>query len=197
MRNLKNKLLVLFFVVIGSTGCSLYMKQVVGYHDIFKKDYPKILEIGDSAVNVKQKMCPDTYFIEIKEFEIPDTIKKYFFQPVQILYIKNGESCSFIANCFVRGSLKGLKWSEDEFFKSYPPKTHIKQAYITELVRFLHLSQSDLQQNTFVLLWSNMVTKEAYRALEAIENYIKKYDIPEALIILFNTDDAYRKLLEK
>ncbi len=198
MQKEKNKtLIILLIIIIVNNGCGLYMKKVIGYHNIQKKDYPQILAIQDSTTNYRHLRVNNDYFKKIIELEIPDTVKKYFLQPIQILYIKEGKPYAFVANCFIKGSLKGLKWTEDSFFNSFPPGSHIPRHYLSELTNLMHLERHKLTNNTFVLLWSNIATNEAYRALDALSYYITKNKITDALVIIVNTDNTFKEILNE
>ncbi len=184
---------LLVTILLLFPSCSLYMKRVIGYHDISKKQFSTRLDTsGLNEPNIVFFDVDSSYLQKLVNSHKSNPLVKYYYQPVQIIYYKDAKPVSFIANCFIRGSLTGLKWAEDKSFASFPPQSYLPEDKIINVNTLLKLDLN--RKYTIIFLWSNLATNEAQRAIETVTGNLQRFNVKDYIIYIGNIDEALRKL---
>lgn len=117
-------------------------------------------------------------------------------QPIQMLYLKDGELQSFQANCFAKGNIFGqIDWNYNGRFNRYFPISAVPiesmNMPLEDVSRELNI---DLNINGDVILffWTRMLDKASFHAFKTLIENIESANLKEEpQLILVNCDHAF------
>lgn len=198
-------------ILISFSSCQTMLMRTMGIKSIkefdqivYAKNAEKLKKGFDSPI--RSVILTDTASVRFMALVDSITVKDAY-QPVQILYFKQGQLQSYHANCYAKGTITGnLDWNVAGHFNQYIPTsvkpTQHEKWNLSTLSSTLSLGLTDQQASSndvIVLIWTSAFMKQALSAKEVIQENLKLAE-PSSLsplIVLANSDHFFAHVMQE
>ncbi|MGN5954261.1 hypothetical protein ACP6L2_06565 [Sphingobacterium lactis] len=198
-------------ILFSFSSCQSMLMRTMGIKSIKEFDQPlyaknveKLKKGFDSPLS--SAILTDTASVRYMALVDSITVKDAY-QPVQILYFKQGKLQSYHANCYAKGTITGnLDWTVlgrfDQYIPSSVKPTQHEKWNLQKLSNIMDLGLSDQQASSndvIVLIWTSAFMKQAMSAKDAIQENLKlaETSTPSPLIVLANNDHFFAHVMRE
>ena len=194
---MKKIIFLLCFVIFHS--CTNILYKWYGIKDLSHFDEKQhtdfISSIDTTHVSFISIVSDAKQFEKIVDNATDSMQRKIFYQPIQIIYLKNDKIISYHINCYAGVKSRNLDWNIDNRFYSFPPKTAVDtHNIILSLTQFREVYSDILSNKPYnvIVFWTLMMKDFSKNAIYTVAENIHTFNMQDSTdVYLINIDNFF------